>query len=366
MDEEWPARREPVTVAARTGKPVLTPSFGEYPVYTTGSYSVLSSDTLRVAVFEDALRSLAPDAAVLDLGAGGELLWARRAAELGAARSVAVEVMPDAVRQGRATLDALARRAPDVARRVRLVNALSTRVTLPEPADVCVAEVVGSFAGAEGIAAVIADARTRLLSPGAVIVPDRVCSRLAAVETRTVLGGVDAHFDEAARENVHRIFAAVGHPFDVRLRVQSPVAELATTSAVVEVYDLNRDTPDRLVADQDRAVRLLVRREGVIDALMGWLVLRALRGGPELDALRDPTSWGAVLFPFPSGPVRVKAGDILSVRARTRISDNGIHPDYRFDIALESNSRLTGLGTITAEHHGKHIGGSPLHQALLV
>ena len=104
---------------------------------------------------------------VVDLGTGTGVL-ALAAARAGARRVYAIE----AGRIGEA-----ARRlfqANGVADRVTLVPGWSTRVSLPERADVLVSEVIGNDPFAEGACELVADAQRRLLKPRARMVPRRL------------------------------------------------------------------------------------------------------------------------------------------------------------------------------------------------
>ena len=105
-----------------------------------------------------------PGDVVVDLGTGTGIL-AMAAARAGARRVYAIE-------DGR--VGAVARRlfaANGLAGRVELVPGHSTRVRLPERADVLVTETFGHGPLAEDVLAALADARRRLLKPGARIVP---------------------------------------------------------------------------------------------------------------------------------------------------------------------------------------------------
>ena len=126
------------------------------------------SDRARTASYLEAIRNVVrPGDVVVDIGTGTGIL-ALAAARAGARRVYAIEV-------GRVAR--IARRifeANDVSDRIRLVRGLSTRVRLPERADVLVSELVGNEPLGERVLGVTKDALRRLLKPGARLVPSGI------------------------------------------------------------------------------------------------------------------------------------------------------------------------------------------------
>ena len=116
-----------------------------------------------------------PGDVVVDVGTGTGLL-SLFAAMAGARKVYAIEREP----------------IMDVARRVALVNGvedrvefiagMSTEIELPERGDVLITETIGNAGFDEGIVAWIEDARSRLLKPGARIIPQSVGVVLALLE----------------------------------------------------------------------------------------------------------------------------------------------------------------------------------------
>src|SRR5207245_2606452 len=113
-----------------------------------------------------ALAALCPGRRVLDVGTGADLNWAREAIRCGARQVDAVEVIEQSYL-------AAGRRLAGLPDRDRIILHLgsSAELALPERAEVCVGEIIGSVAGAEGAAAVMSDVRARLLTADGVIVP---------------------------------------------------------------------------------------------------------------------------------------------------------------------------------------------------
>ena len=135
------------------------------------------SDTVTMTAYRDAiLGSVRPGDVVLDLGAGTGIL-SFMACEAGAARVYAVE--PAAV------IALVPRIAEDngFGDRVICRKTESFAVELPEKADVMIASMLDS-AGVFGtnMLKVVLDARSRLVKPGGIIVPQAVAATFCPVE----------------------------------------------------------------------------------------------------------------------------------------------------------------------------------------
>jgi protein arginine N-methyltransferase 1 len=128
----------------------------------------LLADEVRTTLFRQAIaRVVKEDDIVLDIGTGTGVL-AFFACQAGARHVYAIEVQHSA--------DAalmLARRF-GYAERLTVFHARSNDVELPEPATVLITETLGSLGFNEGFLSTVADARARLLAPGARLIPSRV------------------------------------------------------------------------------------------------------------------------------------------------------------------------------------------------
>ena len=125
------------------------------------NYRGMKNDMARTSVYEEALRralSRNDEMTVLDIGTGPEALLALIAARAGAKKVYAIEAS--------APVAELARKAVEAAgysEVVEIFTGFSTDVSLPEKADLLVAEIVGSVASDEGIYATMHDAQQRHL-----------------------------------------------------------------------------------------------------------------------------------------------------------------------------------------------------------
>lgn len=306
--------------APAPGAVYLCPSVGEYPVYDERIYQVLREDERRNGLLRRAIAAVAPGATVLEIGCGPDLLWTLAAVDAGASRAYAIEVMEDIARRA----EQAARAVP--AGRVRVIAGDSARVTLPERADVCIAEIVGCIGGSEGIAAVLADARQRHLAPSATVIPSRVRTLAAAVGLVDLLGG-DVAMPAAFAPYVDAVFRHAGGPFDLRLYAggAGPGA-LLSTPGVFEDLDFTAQT-----YAQGGELRLQATRSGRVDGLLAWIELAVAPDDGVLDSLAEDTNWLPVYIPFAlEEPLGVGPGDILSLHVTVRGAADGLHPEYFF------------------------------------
>lgn len=138
-------------------------------------------DEARTTGFCDALRAtVQPNDVVIDIGTGTGIL-ATCAAKAGARHVFAIES------SGIAEVAARMFEANDVADRVTLVRRRSTSATLPELASVLVTETIGNDPLDEQLLEIIADAKERLLAPGARIIPAAIQIYAVAVDIPRVL-----------------------------------------------------------------------------------------------------------------------------------------------------------------------------------
>jgi protein arginine N-methyltransferase 1 len=335
-------------------RPDLWPSVGEYPCYDSLVYYLMSHDEVRNAAFRHALLPAVPGQVVLDLGTGSDLKWALEAAGHGARRVFAFEAMADSHAEAAALLA-----SSSSAGSIELRYGESFALSLPEPAGVCVAEIIGSIASSEGMLAAMADARRRLLVPGAVVVPAAASTLAAAVSLRAMFPGGLA-FSRDALPYVQQIFGVCGRPFDLRLSVANPPADIAmSTAEAVETFACDGSAP----LSATTRTRLTITRTGAIDGLLCWLRLEAGGGAPALDSLRDKTSWTPVYLPLFDDPVQVAPGDVLEVDFERSASDDGIHPDYKVQATLSTGSAVH-RASFSSPHHGSALGTALVYREL--
>jgi len=160
---------------------LVDPALGDGEQATRGwvrphVHLTMLDDRARTKGFCDALRAtVRPEDVVVDIGTGTGIL-ATRAALAGARRVYAVES------SGIAEVAARMFESNGVADRVTLVRRRSTSATLPELASVLVTETIGNDPLDEQLLEIVADAKQRLLLPGARIIPSAIQIYALAVD----------------------------------------------------------------------------------------------------------------------------------------------------------------------------------------
>lgn len=238
------------------------------------------------ALIEAVKRSVKPGDTVLDIGTGIGIL-AIAAAKAGASQVLAVEVDAVALEEARASAE-----HQGVANRIAFVQGLSFDLDLDVRADVCLCETVGSFAFDENILATLSDAKERLLTEDARIVPARLELWGALID---VMPKAEGHEEIGNVKRDH----------------------LLTHPALIDAVDFTSEFGDTIHAKP----AFEVTREG--DALALALWPRAIWWeGLVSDAspLEPSTHWRQGLMPLEPRPV-VK-GDTLAIEIII-----GPHPD---------------------------------------
>ncbi|HYR07256.1 MAG TPA: 50S ribosomal protein L11 methyltransferase [Longimicrobium sp.] len=275
--------------------------------YSIRGHGAMLADRVRMDAYEAALaRVVRPGSVVLDIGTGTGMM-ALIACRLGARKVYAVDP-GDSVHLARAVA-----RSAGFADRIEFIQDVSTRVELPERADVAVSDLRGVLPLFEQHVASIADARDRLLAPEGVLVPRRDTMYAAPVEA----------------EEEHR---RVTEPWDAHARG----FDLAVPRrAALNTWTKTRILPDQLLAEarvwaeldyrtlRDPEVRATlawtVDRAGAMHGIAAWFVTELAEGigyttGPE----GPETIYGTAFFPL-LHPVPVDAGDAVQVELQARL-----------------------------------------------
>jgi protein arginine N-methyltransferase 1 len=133
--------------------------------YSVNGYGQMITDTGRIEAYCQVLQqAVTPDSVVVDIGTGTGIM-ALLACRYGARRVYAIEPS-DVIQVGRELAA-----ANGYTQRIEFIQALSTQVTLPEPADVIVSDIRGALPLHHQSIPAIMDARLRFLGPGGRLIP---------------------------------------------------------------------------------------------------------------------------------------------------------------------------------------------------
>lgn len=279
----------------------------------------MMNDTPRNRAFEQALRrTIRPGMRVLEIGAGSGLL-AMMAARAGAAHVTSCEMVPEVAEVAR---QIVARNG--FADRVTIVNGssfeLEVGVELPARCDALVAEVLSSDVVGEGAIAALADARRRLLVPGAPLIPDRAFAMAALVASK----GLDPWFSVGTVEGFDL------SPFNrfsmrkVLLPTAFPAAdyiELLSAERAVLSLDFHADQP----VESEQQVDFTVTAPGRCIGILQWLKISLSDGiTHENHPLHHSgaSAWSVFIHRF-AHPIEVRAGETVSARLRATAKATG-------------------------------------------
>jgi len=271
-------------------------------------HAAMLNDTRRNDAFDAAIRrAVKPGSHVLDIGTGTGLL-AMMAARAGAAHVTACESVP-----------VLA----DMAKEIVALNGLADRVTivpkrssdlvvgedLPRPADILVTEVFDAGLLNEKCLETVADARERLLAPGARVIPDRATVYAVAVECASI--AAERHVSEAAGFNVAPFNALTPQHY---LQTDLSRYDWRPLTAPAELFhfDFTREVATR----GETTVSLAPLSDGTAHAVAMWFNLAldgetAIATGP----MDPPTHWQQAVCPI-IPPVDLKQNEPVRLRAR--------------------------------------------------
>ena len=284
-------------------------------------------DTARMDAFRRAIDAVVqPGDVVVDLGCGSGVL-SFMACEAGAQKVFAIEGGP--------VIEVARELAVDngFADRIEFLEGWSLEVGLPEPADVLISETLGNAGFDEGIVAWTSDARRRLLRPGAAMLPARVRTWVAGVESADEYAvvsdwqTVDLPYDYATahRRASRTLWYADFTPADL----------LGQPELAADV-DLTSDSDETIAS----AGTFQVDRDGTLHGLACWFdSLLCARVTVDNMPPRTGSSWSHGFLPLPE-PMAVIAGEKLAWEMT--VSPDGEHWTWRVVRASASPPEAAG------------------------
>lgn len=276
-------------------------------MYSVYSYGSMIADQVRMAPYVEALRqSVKPGSVVLDIGTGTGIC-ALLACQFGARRVYAIEPS-DAIQVAREI--AVANGCAD---RIEFIQNLSTRITLPERADVIVSDLRGVLPFMGHHFASIVDARRRFLAPGGILIP-QMDTMWAAIVTAPEL--YERYIEPWDKYN---------YGFDMR----------AARTVVLNTWGKGRVEPGQLLAEPKVWAQLdystieaanvsaeldwKAGHPGEAHGLLVWFDTLLTTGIGFSNAPGGGAAvYGSALFPFLE-PVQLQAGDEVQIRLKANL-----------------------------------------------
>ena len=291
-------------------------------MYNVLAYGKMIADAARTDAYVTALRNaVRPDSVVVDLGSGPGL-FALIACRLGARRVFAIE-SENIIQAGRD-----AARELGISDRIEFIQNVSTKVTLPEQANVIISDLHGMLPFFKHHIPSIIDARSRLLAPGGVLIPSRDWLWAAVVEAPAQYSNLVSPWEG----NGNGVVLSTARNLAVNIGGKIRVAPEDLLGKPVCWYELDFHQVEEV--NVSRKISLPIDREGTAHGLAVWFDAEMPNGAGFSNAPgRAELIYGNAFFPFRQ-PLEVLPQDRIDVRLEARL----IGDDYtwRWDTTLWS------------------------------
>ncbi len=287
-------------------------------MYDILAYGRMISSQVRFQGYMEALRrSVKPGWVVLDIGTGPGIM-ALLACRFGARKVYAVEPSP---------IISVAREAAisnGLADKIEFLEGLSTKVSLPEPADVIVSDLNGILPWFQQHLPALADARRRFLAPGGVMIPKKEIVWLGVVESESAYAHHTQPWETGHGFNMQAARAlATNTPYMVRLKPEELMAP-AQCGLVLDFMEVEG-------ADSKLGADFVVTRPGSGHGLLVWFDALLT---DEIGFSNAPGCYQSIyqqtFFPWTT-PVRLEIGDVVRVKLRCNL----VGDDYFYRWSME-------------------------------
>jgi protein arginine N-methyltransferase 1 len=275
-------------------------------MYDLNDYAEMIADRVRMDAYALAIKNaVTQDSVVLDIGTGPGL-HALLAAKFGARKVYAIEPN-DAIH--------LARQVAQVngfGDRIHFIQDLSTRVTLPERADVIVSDIRGSLPMYGRHIPTIIDACTRHLREGGKLIPYRDMMYAALVDSPRAYRGVIRAWDSPYAISMEPIKQIVLNTWSDEVAYDLRQRHLLTKPYNWATLDYQTiDEPDV----GSSSIVLETTRDGNAYGWLVWFDTELIPGvgfknGPDIDRISEV--YGRGFFPLRE-PVSVQEGDQINL-----------------------------------------------------
>jgi amino acid adenylation domain-containing protein/thioester reductase-like protein len=303
--------------------PVVWPSVGEYPLYDDYIYYAMTNDVVRNNSYKAAIGRKVAGKVVVEIGTGKDVILARFCLEAGARIVYAIEISEDSFKKAQQTVKDLG-----LQDKIVLIHGDAASVEIPEGADICLSELIGTIGGSEGAAAILKIAR-RFLKENGGMIPDKSITKIAAVQLPLSIHQ-SPEFSRISSQYVETLYRYSGHPFDFRICIDNfPISNVISSDGVFEYLDFSGP----IETEGQSNVELVITKNGRMDGFLLWLNLYTCPG-VLIDNLVSRHNWAPVFIPVMYPGIAVSTGDRIRMTCSWGLSRNGINPDYRLEGVL--------------------------------
>jgi len=257
-------------------------------------------DAYRQAIFD----TVRPGDIVLDIGTGTGIL-SLFACQAGARRVYAIEA-GRIIEAARAVC-----KQNGFDDRVVFMQELSTKVELPERADVLITETIGNFGLEESILGYVRDARQRLLKDDARILPASLALHVVPLEAPQLHAAIESWNQPIAGLDFSSVRPlVVNNPHWVKLDAAWMLGQPAQLCKIELACVTSRDIC--------ASTTCTVTKYGTLHGLGGWFSADLDGAGTVVISNAPPTetSWSHAFLPFET-PCDMEPGDTIEITLRT-------------------------------------------------
>jgi protein arginine N-methyltransferase 1 len=271
-------------------------------MYSVFSHGRMICDEVRTGAYVESLRQVVQaGSVVVDLGAGTGI-FGLLACQLGARRVYAIE-QNDIIQVARSVAE-----ANGFSDRIEFIQDLSTRVTLPERADVIVFDLRGVLPWFRHHIPSIVDARRRFLRPGGALIPQRDTLWAAPAEAPDLY----AQFARAWTEKQYGCDLRFVRPLGLNTFEKTRLRPEQLLSSPQCWATLNYATVED--ADFSAQATWVATRAGTGDGFITWFDTELADGiGFSNSPCASQTIYASLFFPWLE-PVALNGGDKVSIR----------------------------------------------------
>lgn len=281
--------------------------------YPDWFYEIMERDVVRNRAYEQVVQDRVPGLSVLEIGTGPHAFFSAMCHRAGASEIIAIEA------NSRSFQSACNYAAHHQLDRLTLLHGFSDQITLQEPSQVLIHELVGSVGSSEGMARFVADAKRRLLASNAVYIPAQCNTYLFPTEhpQLTLIESLFGWIYRGQRLHGKQFLRAYNFP------IQAALAPPQEFESIV----FQNDFP---LQDQRRLV-FTVTRDGWLSGFVLFIRL-FVDANRIVDSIEQATNWSLPYIRLYNPALWVKQGSLIVVEVKTDL--NQVDPSYTIEVAL--------------------------------
>ena len=269
-------------------------------LYNFVGYCSMLTDENRLDAYVKTLKKVInPDSVVLDLGAGTGI-FSVLACEFGAQKVYSVEVnyLINLLR------DVIKEKGYET--RIEIIQKLSSEIELEEKANVLITDIHGGFPLFESGIETIIDARQRLLTDDAVLIPTEETIYFAVSECEAIYS---KHVSRYLGEfHGFRIPSSERLVFNRYFSAKDETERLLSDGAVFAEIDHRTNVQTSFEAN----MRWTIQSDGIAHGLRGWFENKLCEGVGVTNSIEvEKTTYSTPFFPFEK-EVAVAGGDVVT------------------------------------------------------